>query len=168
MKNTQVRPSVCQLFASRLGKNSLLRMDRSPSDHQLFYPKAIPKSGGTYHISHIPYTQLIPLHLLLKPIPGIFQIYPLPFPNLLSPVRNSPFFVTLSLATTNDSGHTEFQGARVQLNPGASIMTSRLYWSSAGIPKKPIISLHMTRELTCCKVLCRFQHSVLRFSPEDW
>ena len=72
MKNTQVRPSVCQLFASRLGKNSLLRMDRSPSDHQLFYPKAIPKSGGTYHISHIPYTQLISLHLLLQTFSSIF------------------------------------------------------------------------------------------------
>lgn len=32
---------------------------------------------------------------------------------------------------------TVFQGARVQLNPGASIITSRLYCSSAGYPKKP-------------------------------
>ena len=164
-----MRPSVYQLFNSRL-EEMVAYFIRTKFHLIISYHIRIPisESRGTYHISYIPYTQFVPLHLLLQPIPSILQIYFFPFPNLLSPVRNSPFFLTLSSANTNDRGHTEFQGARVQLNPGASIITSRLYWSSAGIPKKPAISLHMTRELTCCKVLCRFQHSILRFSPEDW
>lgn len=38
---------------------------------------------------------------------------------------------------SHDKGLTVFHGARVLLNPGHSIITSRLYCFSAGIPKKP-------------------------------
>lgn len=141
MKNIQVRPSVYQLIISRL--EEMIAYFIWTKFHLIISCRArlsVLKDESTYHISYIPYTQLIPLHLLLQPIPGIFQIYLFPFPNLLSPVRNSPFFLTLSSANIDNRGHTEFQGARVQLNPGASIITSRLYWSSAGIPKKPVIS----------------------------
>lgn len=59
---------------------------------------------------------------------------------------------------------TEFQGARVQLNPGASIITSRLYWSSDGIPKKPFISgrrLRWTYQLQSSERIWAFDPEIL-------
>jgi hypothetical protein len=96
MKSTQVRPSDGQLYLRRC-RTSLLRMDRSPSTRQLNIERWISKSGETYHISYIPDTQLISLHLLLQTFSSVFQIYFLPFPDLLDPVSISPFFPALLL-----------------------------------------------------------------------
>jgi hypothetical protein len=96
---------------------------------------------GTYHIGDIADSEFVPVHLLLQPIPRILEIYSLPISDFLPTVRGDPLVMALpsALLLHLDKAFrlTAFQGARVQLNPGASIITSKLYWSSAGMPKKP-------------------------------
>jgi hypothetical protein len=48
-------------------------------------------------------------------------------------------YSTAAISASHLNDHnilTAFHGASVQLKPGAYIITSRLYWSSAGYPKK--------------------------------
>lgn len=88
-----------------------------------------------------------PFHHPIKPLLRVAKEHLVPFTHLAKGLSicvivgdmalDRPVSSIGQMRSRGDEELTVFQGARVQLNPGASIITSRLYCSSAGYPKKP-------------------------------
>ena len=60
-----------------------------------------------------------------------------------------------------------FHGARVLLNPPASIVTSRWTLSSSGNPKNPAAKFSAELSIRLESVVATLGDSLLRFGPED-